>query len=143
MASTSHSLYPEVQEACERYPDQSGPFFHAYRDLKLSQRWHDVKPIEVPELRLFVLEGRAKSSVRSSLRSFSRTQDPPRIVWPMALDQSTDTTHLSSIFTAMKPAPEAVTLGIVSTDSSIVYYVLSCVRTCTLLTLQARIEATA
>jgi len=110
----SHPAYSDdVKALCQKYPRQAGSFFQAYSDLKFSQKWLELKTIDLEKAQRVVIMGRKDAT------------EPTRIVAPCSLGESLSIQWLNAIFDEVSPPPAEIYLGITSEDSSIVYYRLS------------------
>ncbi|KIO25664.1 hypothetical protein M407DRAFT_244024 [Tulasnella calospora MUT 4182] len=119
----SHSQFDgALKEACTSYPRHAGSLFQAYNDLKLAQKWTNISIVDIPALK--------RSAVRGDMPAAAETSEEnstlqSRIVVPCTLSENLSIEWINTVFDAVIPPPSEIYLGIVSDDSSIVYYKLS------------------
>lgn len=110
--------FASLKEACEALPTQAAPLLHAFSDLTAAQGWAN--------LAVQIVSTSDSCSPRFAvLRGNPTPSGPERIVYPMSLHQPTSFQKLYNIFPSIGSTSTKVLLGIVSSDSSIVYYELS------------------
>ncbi|KAG8951686.1 hypothetical protein FRC04_005707 [Tulasnella sp. 424] len=112
----------DVKDACASYPKHAGSLFQAYNDLTLAQKWTNVSIVDIPALKRAAIRGDMPASADSRVQN---SAPQLRIVVPCMLGENLSIEWINTVFDALGPALTEIYLGIVSDDSSIVYYKLS------------------
>uniref|UniRef100_A0A5F8GK87 tRNA splicing endonuclease subunit 15 n=1 Tax=Monodelphis domestica TaxID=13616 RepID=A0A5F8GK87_MONDO len=116
---TSHPQFLEMMELDVTETSQVYTAFLVYLDLLEGRKWHEVKSIGLPELQLICLHGHEKEGERL------------QIVVPTSVHASFSHERLREVMThacklqSEPNSPMSVTLAIVESDSTIVYYKLT------------------
>ncbi|XP_074076988.1 tRNA-splicing endonuclease subunit Sen15 [Macrotis lagotis] len=116
---TGHPQFLEMQELDVAETSQIYTAFLVYLDLLEGRNWHEVKSVGLPELRLICLHGREKEGERL------------QIVVPTSVHASFSHERIREIMThacklQVEPdSPMSISLAIVESDSTIVYYKLT------------------
>lgn len=119
----SHSQFDgALKEACTAYPRHAGCLFQTYNDLKLAQKWTNISIVDIPGLKRSAIRGDVPAPAETS----EEKSDPQsRVVVPCTLSENLSIEWINTVFDTVVPPPTEIYLGIVSDDSSIVYYKLS------------------
>nr|XP_020839942.1 tRNA-splicing endonuclease subunit Sen15 [Phascolarctos cinereus] len=116
---TSHPQFLEMLELDVADTSQVYTAFLVYLDLLEGRNWHEVKSVGLPELQLLCLHGREKEGERL------------QIVVPTSVHASFSHERIREIMThacklQVEPdSPMSITLAVVESDSTIVYYKLT------------------
>ncbi|KZO97180.1 hypothetical protein CALVIDRAFT_597885 [Calocera viscosa TUFC12733] len=108
-----HPAFDAIKPLLTKYPATAASLYQAYNDLLHAQQWTDLQVVDVPK------------AGRGIVRGVKPKEDSPKLVVPCDLNESLSLGWLSEVFDTISPPPEEVYLGIVSSDSSIVYYRIS------------------
>ncbi|KZV64483.1 hypothetical protein PENSPDRAFT_167002 [Peniophora sp. CONT] len=109
----AHPTFTAFAPFFARYsPAVQGAAYQTYNDLLLSQRWADLRVLDLP------------ACVRCAFEGLPPNSDSRAVVVPCALVESISLDWLDRAFEGMD-RPEKIFLAIVSDDSSIVYYKLT------------------
>ncbi|KZT50459.1 hypothetical protein CALCODRAFT_504710 [Calocera cornea HHB12733] len=113
MDANVHPAFDAVKPLLTKYPATAASLYQTYNDILHAQQWTDLEIIDVPQ------------SGRGVIRGVKPKEELPKLVVPCDLNESLSLGWLSAVFDSISPTPVEVYLGIVSSDSSIVYYRLS------------------
>ncbi|KIJ54355.1 hypothetical protein M422DRAFT_25276 [Sphaerobolus stellatus SS14] len=108
----SHPSYTILSPVIAKYPRVGGAMFLTYNDLVHTQRWKDVEILELPRTDRVALRGKRPET------SASHT------IVPCLLAESLSIEWLENVFEEVNEQHE-IYMGILSDDSSIVYYRIS------------------
>jgi len=103
------SSHPTLSSYVGKYPSLRGILLLTYNDLLYGQCWSDVEVLELPVCGRLLLKGVVNETKTTN------------IVLPCSLSETLSIEWLSQVFDELK-GPREIHLGIVSDDSSIVYY---------------------
>ncbi|KAG8986515.1 hypothetical protein FRB90_003955 [Tulasnella sp. 427] len=111
-----------LKDACTSYPKHAGSLFQTYNDLTLAQKWTNVSIVDIPALKRAAIRG----DIPAPPEALGQDSSPQsRIVVPCSLSEDLSIEWINTVFENVSPPPGEVYMGIVSDDSSIVYYKLS------------------
>ncbi|KAH7340655.1 tRNA intron endonuclease [Rhizoctonia solani] len=106
-----HPSFSTLREYIQKYPKSRGAIYQAYNDIFYSQQWGEVQVIDAPEVGRVIISG---TRPEQTYRSF---------VVPCGLHEVLSIDWISKAFQGLPVSEEPdAYLGIVSDDSSIVYY---------------------
>jgi len=109
-----HSSYPALVVYLQKYLKSRGATYQAYNDIIHGQQWSDVQLIDAPCVERAIISGKRQEQ---TVQSF---------VIPCGLDEMLSINWISEAFKDLPVSENSdVYLGIVSDDSSIVYYKIS------------------
>ncbi|EJT98832.1 hypothetical protein DACRYDRAFT_118593 [Dacryopinax primogenitus] len=107
-----HSSLSPLQPFLQKYPSSAPSLIQAYSDLLFTQHWTELTLLDLPVGRV-------------AISGHKPTEQGAKLVLPCSLDESLSLHWLSQVFAALGPQVPELYLGIVSPDSSIVYYKIS------------------
>ncbi|KAF8610329.1 hypothetical protein BDV93DRAFT_13209 [Ceratobasidium sp. AG-I] len=103
-----HPSYPNLAVYLQKYLKARGAIYQAYSDITYGQQWSDVQVIDAPRIQRIIISGKRQE------QSF---------VIPCGLDETLSMNWISEAFEGLPISSSSdVYLGIVSDDSSVVYY---------------------
>jgi len=108
----SHPSYSTLAPFIAKYPQVGGCLFLTYNDLVYAQSWKGVEVLELPQ------------SQRVALKGIRPETNASHIIVPCSLSESLSMTWVTNVFKELNDTPDLY-LGILSEDSSVVYYRLS------------------
>ncbi|KAG8899726.1 hypothetical protein FRC01_010400 [Tulasnella sp. 417] len=93
-----------------------------YNDLKFAQKWTNISVVDIPALKRYAIRGDMPAPAETSEQ---KSTPQSRIVVPCMLSENLSIEWINAVFDTVTPPPSEIYMGIVSDDSSIVYYKLS------------------
>ncbi|CEL52024.1 hypothetical protein RSOLAG1IB_00561 [Rhizoctonia solani AG-1 IB] len=107
----NHPSFAILREYIQRYPKSRGAIYQAYNDIVYAQQWAEPQVIDAPKLGRVIISGTRPEQTH---RSF---------VVPCGLHELLSIDWITEAFQGLAESGELdAYLGIVSDDSSIVYY---------------------
>ncbi|CUA75101.1 hypothetical protein RSOLAG22IIIB_01743 [Rhizoctonia solani] len=106
-----HPSFSILREYIQKYPKSRGAVYQAYNDILYAQQWTEVQVMDAPKVERAIISG---TRPEQKHRSY---------VVPCALHEGLSIDWISKAFQGLSNSEELdAYLGVVSDDSSIVYY---------------------
>jgi tRNA-splicing endonuclease subunit Sen15 len=126
-----HASYTVLEKHLQQYPRTAGSLLQTYNDLTLSQKWTEVRVIELHDCGRAAIEGYRPIAITSNQSTSTpeeadegKEEDEKDIVVACSLAETLSAGWISKIFVSL-PTIETFYLAICSEDSSTVYYKIS------------------